>query len=580
MTNSFETGYRFRSVGGDYGKYPSDVNYGNGLRLLSSSLTVNSREGRGGWFDEIVLTTLGLGNDPYQSSILRAQKNGIYRYDLAWRLNEYYNPALPVSFGEHVQNTVRRFQDHDLALFPQSSLRLFAGYTRNSQNGPALTTVQQFGPRNDEFPLFADIRRLRNEYRLGGEATIRGVRLNVLHGWDCFSANTVAALGPALATGNNPGDLVTLDALRRTAPYRGSSPYWRASVAAEGKFAAASGRFSYTDGRRLFHFDELATGTGRLGAAQNRQVVVQGDGRRPVATGNLTLSLFPAGRLSLTNHMSFHNSRMEGDAVYREVNNAITFDDLLYFRLLAICAISNQTDLSFQATRWLTLHGGYHYATRRIRSREQLASGGSPEAVAAEQNNRQDAGAAGVRLRPAKLLGISLDAEIGRSDRPVFSVSDRDYHALGGRIQYKTRTVQVSASTRASYNINSAALSAHSSRGRNHSLDGSWTARSWLAVEGGYSKIHLDTVSGLAYFATTLVMDQRSYYFSNLHAAHGGVRVGLGSRCDFWLGYTRVQDTGGGRLVGDAVFPAAQAFPLTYESPMARFSLRLSNRLC
>jgi hypothetical protein len=57
VTNSFETGYRFRSVGGDYGKHRRDVNYGNGVRLRSSSLTVNSREGRGGWFDEIVLTT-------------------------------------------------------------------------------------------------------------------------------------------------------------------------------------------------------------------------------------------------------------------------------------------------------------------------------------------------------------------------------------------------------------------------------------------------------------------------------------------------------------------------------------------
>lgn len=419
LTNSFETGYRFRSVGGDYGKYRSDVNYGNGLRLLSSSLTVNSREGRGGWFDEIVLTTLGLGNAPYQSSILRTQKNGLYRYDLAWRLSEYYNPALPVSFGEQAQNTVRRFQDHDLVLFPQSSLRLFAGYTRNSQDGPALTTVQQFGPREDESPLFADIRRLRNEFRLGGEATIRGVRLNVLHGWDRFAENTIAALGPAPAAGNSPSDLITLDALRRTEPYRGSSSYWRASVAVEGRFAAASGRFSHTDGRRLFYFDELAAGTGRLGAVQNRQVMVQGDGRRPVAAGNLTLSLFPTGHLSLTNHTSFHNSRTEGDAVYREVNNAVAFDDLLHFRLLGIRAISNQTDLSFRAARWVTLHGGYHYATRRICSREQLASGGSPEAVAAEQNNRQDAGSAGVRSFAPRQALVGRPERRGRPFRPA-----------------------------------------------------------------------------------------------------------------------------------------------------------------
>ena len=57
ITQSFETGYRFNLVGGDQGEYRSDVNYGNGIRLLGSSLTVNSRDGHGRFFDEIVLTT-------------------------------------------------------------------------------------------------------------------------------------------------------------------------------------------------------------------------------------------------------------------------------------------------------------------------------------------------------------------------------------------------------------------------------------------------------------------------------------------------------------------------------------------
>src|ERR1700744_2670869 len=76
ITQSWELGYRFASVGGDDGKYRSDVNYRNGIRLLDSSLTVNSKDGHGKWFDEIVLTTQGLGNDPYESVTLRIQKNG------------------------------------------------------------------------------------------------------------------------------------------------------------------------------------------------------------------------------------------------------------------------------------------------------------------------------------------------------------------------------------------------------------------------------------------------------------------------------------------------------------------------
>jgi hypothetical protein len=82
ITQSFETGYRFSQVFGDIGEYRSDVNYGNGIRLLGSSLSINSKDGHGHLFDEILLTTIGLGNDPYQSVNLRIQKNGLYQYNM------------------------------------------------------------------------------------------------------------------------------------------------------------------------------------------------------------------------------------------------------------------------------------------------------------------------------------------------------------------------------------------------------------------------------------------------------------------------------------------------------------------
>src|SRR4051812_39697414 len=66
IVNSFEFGYRWREVNGNLGKYRSDVNFGNGVRLLGSNLSINSREGHGHYFDELLLTTQGLGNDPYE----------------------------------------------------------------------------------------------------------------------------------------------------------------------------------------------------------------------------------------------------------------------------------------------------------------------------------------------------------------------------------------------------------------------------------------------------------------------------------------------------------------------------------
>src|SRR6266478_1533518 len=107
VVNNVELGYRFHTVGGSLNQYRSSVNYGNGIRLLSGSLLVNSKDGHGGLFDQLTLTTLGLGGDPYESSSLRVERNGLYRYELSWRMNEYYNPGLVTNGGNsfHLTDT-------------------------------------------------------------------------------------------------------------------------------------------------------------------------------------------------------------------------------------------------------------------------------------------------------------------------------------------------------------------------------------------------------------------------------------------------------------------------------------------
>src|SRR5580658_6578738 len=118
IMQSFELGYRWATVGGDLGMYQSVANFGDGIRLLSSSLSIQSRDGKGQFFDQIQLTTQGLGNDPYEFASLRIEKNRLYRYDMIWRQSDYFNPALTISGGEHAENTTRTMQDHDLTLFP------------------------------------------------------------------------------------------------------------------------------------------------------------------------------------------------------------------------------------------------------------------------------------------------------------------------------------------------------------------------------------------------------------------------------------------------------------------------------
>jgi hypothetical protein len=137
------------------------------------------------------------------------------------------------------------------------------------------------------------------------------------------------------------------------------------------------------------------------------------------------------------------------------------------------------------------------------------------------------------------------------------------------------------------YNNNSASLVFFSSRSRQYAYDASWNAGTWFSVDAGYSKLHLDTQSALAYFAASrLVENQRSLYFSNLHAGHLAARIAVRKRADLQLGYSIVRDTGDGRanpvfplpqVSPDAreVFALVQTFPLRYQSPSARVSVRV-----
>ena len=191
VVQSWELGYRYSLIGGDEGKYRSDVNYRNGVRLLSSFLTVNSKDGHGKFYDEIVLSTQGLGNDPYESATLRVQKNGLYRYDMLWRENQYYNPGLATADGLHLENTAQRWQDHDLVLFPQGKIRIKMGYSRNMEDGPALTTANLFeNERGDIFTLFNNVKREYNSYRVGADLDFWGFRLSFLRRWEFYKEDT------------------------------------------------------------------------------------------------------------------------------------------------------------------------------------------------------------------------------------------------------------------------------------------------------------------------------------------------------------------------------------------------------
>lgn len=566
IVDSIETGYRFAVSRGDRDMYRSSVNYGNGIRLLGSHFSMNSKTGQSPLFDSLVITTEGLGNDPYENASLRVRKNRTYSYDMDWRRNDYFNPGLVTggASGAHLLDTQYDMQDHNLTLFPDSRFQFFLGFTGTSQTGAGLTTVQPLD-RGDVIPLFSNVRRFRREYRVGNEFRVFGLRVNWMRGWDDFKEETPPANADSSA--------------QHLEPYHGTSPYWRVGLFLDRRSVSLNGRFTYTSGRRSFIADETVLGPAAL--AQSRQVVSAGNAQRPVVTGNLNVVITPVSKLTFVNSASFYSVRTSGDAQFTQLDNSVESFAALNYQFLGIRTISNETDLNYQFSPAIGAFAGYEYSERVIRSQQQTTVLGTVFPLPGRQTNHQNDGRIGLRVRPLKPLSILVSAEIGRGTHPFTPIAERDYHALNGRIQYRSKSLLLSAGAESDYRFNSVTLSSYSSRSRKYFADGSWNLPPGLAVNASFSRAHLDSMGGIAYFQNLQFIEgEQSIYISNLNTVTAGIQYNAGRRATLYAAYIRSQDLGDGRSrLPDSLFAAAQTFPMTFESPLARISFRLAEKL-
>jgi hypothetical protein len=589
VVNSFETGYRYSTVGGSIEQYRSSVNFGDGIRLLGSSLIVNSKNGHGAFFDQITLSTQGLGNDPYESVSMRIEKNRLYRYDMSWRQNDYFNPGLVTAGGDgqHLLDTQNRIQDHNLTLFPQSNVKFFAGFSNSSQSGPGYSSIQLFDAAGNIFPLFSNVHRTWREYRLGNEFRIIGVRVNWMHGWEDFKDDT----GATLATPGVPGTLLlpqppaaNLNSFQARDPNHGTNPYWRAAIFADRGLFHLNGRFTYSGGRNAFVVDESAQASS---PTRFQNVITLGNADRPVATGNLNLSFTPTSKLTIANNTSVYDVRTLGNSFFAQFDSQTQTTAVQFYNYLGIRTVANDTSLNYQISPLWGVMAGYHYSNRLITSQSEFTFAGATSSNPAEQSNQLRSGEMGMRFAPWKPLSVLFSAEIGTNSHPFTPIANADYHALSGRVQYRAKAFRLTGAINANYNANSVSLTSYASQSRTYSLNGSWTPRDRFTIDAGFTRAHIYTIGGIAYFLDQqLIQNQSSVYLSNINSIYTGIRYEFGSRVDFYVGYTRVQDLGDGRAtaasgLGSApeLFQAVQTFPVVFQSPSARVSVKINNKL-
>jgi hypothetical protein len=572
VTQSFEIGFRALSVSGNGQTYQSQVNFGNGLRLLDSDVEASSKDGQGQWFDQLSLKTEGLGNDPYESARFRVEKNGWYEYNMTWRLADYFNPGLTTANGVDAENLQHRLQDHDLTLLPHSRVQFLLGFSRSAEDGPALTSFDELNLGTQ--PLFEDVRRTQDEYRLGMDAKIWGFKLNLLHDWEFFRDDTEVSQG-------SPASFL------RIQPDHGETSGWKGFLARDfGDRLAVNGRITYQGSGHGSSMDEEAYNV-LPSTVPAQQILVTGEASRPETAANLNVVWSPAEKVSVTNQASFNQVEMNGNDTYTQFDTGTLDSVVLNFQFLGIRTLSDALDISYDPRTWLGISGGYQLSSRLFRSVAEASDNSEPAAGSYRQTNVLNAGTAGFRLHPMKRLSINMSGELGHTNRPIYPVSEKNYHAFRGRVQYKAGSLLAAATAQADYNVNSDSISTFSSQSRNYGAEAGWVPKPWLTFDLTYSKLHLNTAGGLAYFVdSALITGTESLYISNLHFVNAGVWLAAGKRADVYLGYSRVQDTGDGRntAAGDGLNPVpafnvAQTYPLLYDTPQARVTVPIVARL-
>ena len=183
IQQTIELGYRLNEVNGNQETYDTFVNLGSGARLFDYTLDMDSLNHQGLLFDTLSFSNFGYGGDPDDVSRLHMDKNKWYNFDGLFRRDKNFwdynlwanplNPASPNPVGAqtagcivsppsaarpglpgycsnpavaqvnsaHAYDLVRRMQDYDVTLLPQSRVRFRLGFSHNRDEGPGLFTL-------------------------------------------------------------------------------------------------------------------------------------------------------------------------------------------------------------------------------------------------------------------------------------------------------------------------------------------------------------------------------------------------------------------------------------------------------
>jgi len=583
ITGSVDFGYRFTSTGGDNDVYRSVVNLGQGPRLLGLDLTILDPKKR--LFDRLDVRANNWGGDPYNTVHVDASKRGIYDFNFDYRDIAYFN-LLP-SFADPLLGTGivldedsyfsrRRMSEFQLDLLPGHRIMPFLAYGRDSGGGTGITT---FVSDVNEYPVADHMFDKTDNYRGGVRLEFNRFHATLEQGGTTLRDDQ-QAYDSTLNYGNNYqqtyfGQTLDLTNLVQAYGIRGSSIYSKALFTANPfSWLDVSGQFLYSIPNTSVNYTQLDTGNLVVEQAilfyNAEQALGFATGKQPHTSGSLGFELRPLKRVRIletwmTDRMHTAAASQFTDTMEQVVGlpiGGLGVGDPI--SLLVVNYNQEQTDVLVDATRKLTLRGGYRYVWGDAQTGNLLIAGPGQES----SELRQQVGIAGVNFRATQKLTANVDFEGAATDHAYFTTSLYNYQRMRARARYQLAAkLALQASFSLLNNQNPTPGINYSFLSRQNSLSVSWTPTKRVSILGEYTRSTL--YSNINYLEPETLTPETSLYRDNAHNASSLIDLAL-------PGYAKLAPH---LAFGGSLFISSGSRPTTYYQPLARLTLPLHKGL-
>jgi hypothetical protein len=635
ITSSIELGVRGLRVDGDHNKYKSDLNYSAGVRLFDSSFLMRSKDGKGGLFDTLLVTSSGWGGDPNGQLRIQAEKPKWYRFEGSYRrfkyfrfLNNFANPNWifsPTSFsrppnpitGEHGYNTTTQLGDFDLTILPKNEqIRFTVGYSPERYDGPFFTSYHIGG---NEFIFPAMLKSRSNDFRVGADGKVGPIDFSFQQGFRRFRDDTFINLGQTPGVNLNPA-VASFATFIRNEPTRGSVNYTTFSAhTLVAKKLDITGRVVHSRSTSSSVFLENMTGlnfstriTGQL-APPNTLILGQynipANVKRPNTLGDIGVTFLATNKFRISNTFRVEDFTIDGVATFNDffsVQRGATIDTRIFNNL----AVSKSTKYrkyqdtvegDYQFNKNYSIHFGYRYGSRRI---EQTLSGfalntNAPVALVPEdgvETNHTNAFFAGFKARPAKNWTVYFDAEHGTADNVFTRIGNYNYTNIRAKSRYApNRKMNFNFAVITKDNANPSEIAGVSLndfgvnvKSRTFTSSVNWIPTSKLSFSSGYNYNWVNSDAVVDYFfqvppaASVRHPIGHSLYFQRNNFFYFDTVAQLCPRVTLYASYRINQDNGqGSRLSDPTGTPGTliNSYPMSYQSPEGRVAIKINRRL-